>query len=197
MLLGIGPDGPVKGRRVAVTGLGAVTCCGVGVDALWDGLINPTVIGGAVRDFDPGVWFGPKEVRQLDKFAQFSIAAANMAVSSAGDLAVDPAKAGVMFATGVGGLETLAEQVLVFDQRGANRVSPRLVPMMMANVERLASPCAWAGAAPARLSVRPVPPALTPWRRRPSWSPAVAATWPSVAAPRPAWCRWPWPPSPT
>ncbi len=133
MLLGIGPDGPVKGRRVAVTGLGAVTCCGVGVDALWDGLINPTVIGGAVRDFDPGVWFGPKEVRQLDKFAQFSIAAANMAVSSAGDLAVDPAKAGVMFATGVGGLETLAEQVLVFDQRGANRVSPRLVPMMMAN----------------------------------------------------------------
>ena len=41
MQLGIGPDGPIRGRRVAVTGLGAVTCCGVGVDALWDGLLHP------------------------------------------------------------------------------------------------------------------------------------------------------------
>jgi 3-oxoacyl-[acyl-carrier-protein] synthase II len=133
MLLGIGPDGPVRGRRVAVTGLGAVTCCGVGVDALWEGLLHPSVVGGPVRGFDPGEWLGPKEVRQLDRFAQFSIAAADMAVRSAGDIAVDPAKAGVIFATGVGGLETLAEQVLVFDQKGGNRVSPRLVPMMMAN----------------------------------------------------------------
>jgi 3-oxoacyl-[acyl-carrier-protein] synthase II len=133
MQLGIGADGPVRGRRVAVTGLGAVTCCGVGVDALWDGLLSPSVVGGEVRGFDAAEWFGPKEVRQLDKFAQFSIAGADMAVQAAGDLAIDPAKAGVIFATGVGGLETLAEQVHVFQTRGGSRVSPRLVPMMMAN----------------------------------------------------------------
>ena len=133
MLLGIGPDGPVRGRRVAVTGLGAVTCCGVGVDALWEGLLHPTVIGGGADAFDPGQFFGPKEVRQLDRFAQLSMASADMAVQDAGELDFDPAKAGVVYATGVGGLETLVNQALVFDKRGADRVSPRLVPMMMAN----------------------------------------------------------------
>ncbi len=133
MQLGIGAGGPIPGRRVAVTGLGAVTCCGVGVEALWDGLLHPSVVGGVVRDYEPADWFGPKEVRQLDRFAQFSIAAADMAVNAAGDLAVDPAKAGVIFATGVGGFETLAEQVGVYNAKGPDRVSPRLVPMMMAN----------------------------------------------------------------
>jgi 3-oxoacyl-[acyl-carrier-protein] synthase II len=133
MQLGIGPDGPVPGRRVAVTGLGAVSCCGVGVDALWQGLLHPSVIGGAARDFDPEQWFGPKEVRQVDRFAQFSVASAAMAFEDAGELDVDPAKAGVIFATGVGGFETLASQVGVYNERGARRVSPRLVPMMMAN----------------------------------------------------------------
>ena len=133
MLIGTGSDGPIHGRRVAVTGLGAITCCGVGVDALWDGLLHPSVVGGEVRGYEPKDWFGPKEVRQLDRFAQFSMVAADMAFLDAGDLAVDPAKAGVIFATGVGGLETLADQVRVYDKKGPDRVSPRLVPMMMAN----------------------------------------------------------------
>jgi len=133
MQLGIGADGPIRGRRVAVTGLGAVTCCGVGVDALWDGLLHPTVVGGEVRGYDPTEFFGPKEARQLDRFAQYSMVAADMAVEEAGELAVDPAKAGVMFATGVGGLDTLASQVVLYTEKGADRVSPRLVPMMMVN----------------------------------------------------------------
>jgi 3-oxoacyl-[acyl-carrier-protein] synthase II len=133
MLIGTGVDGPIHGRRVAVTGLGAITCCGVGVDALWDGLLHPSVIGGEVRGYEPKDWFGPKEVRQLDRFAQMSMVAADMAAQDAGDLAVDPAKAGVIFATGVGGLETLADQVGVYNEKGPDRVSPRLVPMMMVN----------------------------------------------------------------
>jgi 3-oxoacyl-[acyl-carrier-protein] synthase II len=133
MQLGIGPDGPIRGRRVAITGIGAVTCCGVGVDALWDGLLHPSVVGGAVPDFGPEQWFGAKEVRQLDRFAQFSIASADLAVKDAGNIDADPAKSGVIFATGVGGFDTLAEQVGVYNERGARRVSPRLVPMMMAN----------------------------------------------------------------
>jgi 3-oxoacyl-[acyl-carrier-protein] synthase II len=133
MQIGIGAEGPIRGRRVAVTGLGAITCCGVGVDALWDGLLYPKVVGGVVRDYEPTDWFGPKEVRQLDRFAQLSMVSAEQAVAAAGDLAVDPAKAGVVFATGVGGLETLAGQVGVYNEKGSDRVSPRLVPMMMAN----------------------------------------------------------------
>ncbi len=133
MQVGIGAQGPIRGRRVAVTGLGAITCCGVGVDALWEGLLRPSVTGGVVQGYEPQDFFGPKEVRQLDRFAQLSMVSADMAVQGAGDLAVDPAKAGVVFATGVGGLETLADQVGVFNAKGGDRVSPRLVPMMMAN----------------------------------------------------------------
>ncbi|HEY1827001.1 MAG TPA: beta-ketoacyl-ACP synthase II [Acidimicrobiales bacterium] len=133
MQLGIGPDGPIQGRRVAITGLGAVTCCGVGVDALWEGLLHPSVIGGEARGFDPEAFFGPKEVRQIDRFAQFSMVAADMAVADAGEIEADPAKAGVIFATGVGGFDTLAREVGVYNEKGARRVSPRLVPMMMAN----------------------------------------------------------------
>jgi 3-oxoacyl-[acyl-carrier-protein] synthase II len=134
MLLGLGPDGPIKGRRVAVTGVGAVTCCGQGANALWDGLVKPSIEGERrVLDFDPADYFGPKEARRVDRFAQFSVATADMALADAGTLDADPDRSGVIFATGVGGFNTLAEQVLVYHERGPRKVSPFLVPMMMAN----------------------------------------------------------------
>jgi 3-oxoacyl-(acyl-carrier-protein) synthase len=91
MQLGIGRRRPDPGSARRHHRAGGVTCCGVGVDALWDGLLHPSVVGGPVRDFEPEQWFGPKEVRQLDRFAQFSIAAADLAVTDAGDLEADPA----------------------------------------------------------------------------------------------------------
>jgi len=134
MLLGLGPDGPVQGRRVAITGLGVLACCGIGLDAFWDGLQRPAPEGERrVPGFDPTVWFGPKEVRRVDRFAQFSVAAADMAIADAGDIGADPDRSGVVFGTGVGGLETLQEQIAVFLEKGARRVSPFLIPMMMAN----------------------------------------------------------------
>jgi len=134
MLIGRGSDGPITGRSVVITGLGAVTCCGVGVDALWEQLLHPTLSGERrVPDFDPSVWLGPKEARRMDRFAQMSVAAAELARADAGELDPDPDRSGVIFATGVGGFETLVEQVLVCDRKGADRVSPFLVPMMMAN----------------------------------------------------------------
>ncbi len=134
MLLRTGPDGPIVGRSVAITGVGAVTCCGIGADALWEQLLHPTVSGERkVPDFDPLRWFGPKEARRLDRFAQMSVAAAEMARVDAGDLDADPARSGVIYASGVGGFHTLVEQVLVCAAKGPDRVSPFLVPMMMAN----------------------------------------------------------------
>ena len=198
MQIGIGADGPIRGRRVAVTGLGAVTCCGVGVDALWDGLLHPTVVGGVVRDYDPTDWFGPKEVRQLDRFAQLSMVAADQAVSAAGELAVDPAKAGVVFATGVGGFETLANQVGVYNEKGPDRVSPRLVPMMMANAGAagISMRLGWRGPVRGHLHRLRRRDARHCRRSQAGGHPA-AATWPSGAARKPACTRWHWLPSPT
>jgi len=134
MLLGVGPDGPVGGRRVVITGMGIVSCCGIGLDAFWDGLHRPAPDGERrVADFDPTAWFGPKEVRRVDRFAQFSVACADMALVDAGEIGVDPDRSGVIFATGVGGLATLQEQIGVFYDKGPRRVSPFLIPMMMAN----------------------------------------------------------------
>jgi 3-oxoacyl-[acyl-carrier-protein] synthase II len=134
MLLGLGPDGPVAGRRVAITGIGAISCCGVGAEALWDGLNGPAMTGEhRVAGFDPSPWFGPKEVRQLDRFAQFSVAVSLMAMDDAGEPVADPGRSGVVIGTGVGGLESLEAQILLFGEKGPRRVSPRLVPMMMAN----------------------------------------------------------------
>ena len=134
MLLGLGPDGPIRGRRVAVTGIGAVTCCGVGVEALWEGLVTPSISGERrVRGFEVTDYFDSKEARRVDPFAAFSVASAEMALADAGELGVDPGRAGVLFATGVGGFQTLADQVGVYNERGARRVSPFLVPMMMVN----------------------------------------------------------------
>jgi 3-oxoacyl-[acyl-carrier-protein] synthase II len=134
MLLGIGPDGPVRSRRVAITGLGVVACCGVGTKAFWEGLQRPAPEGEhRVPDFDPTTWFGPKEVRRVDRFCQFSVATAEMALTDAGNLGVDPDRAGVVFATGVGGLGSLEEQIEIYLQKGPRRISPFLVPMMMPN----------------------------------------------------------------
>ncbi len=134
MLLGFGPDGPIAGRRVAITGRGVLSCCGVGPDALWKGLNGLPMAGERrVPDFDPELWVSAKEARQLDRFAQFSVAVAAMALDDAGDLGADPGRSAVIMGTGVGGLQTLEDQIIIFGEKGARRVSPRLVPMMMSN----------------------------------------------------------------
>jgi len=134
MLLGFGPDGPIPGRRVAITGIGVVSCCGVGPTALWEGLNGPAPTGERrASAFDPERWLSNKAARQLDRFAQFSVAAADMAREDAGELGADPGRSAVIMGTGVGGLDTLQTQILVLGEKGPRRVSPRLVPMMMGN----------------------------------------------------------------
>ena len=131
-------------RRVAVTGLGVVASCGVGTDAFWDGLCGPAPDGERrVHDFDPTPHFdNPKEVRRSDRCTQFAIAAADMALEQAGSLTADLSRRGVFIGTGIGGIETLEEQILIRHEKGSRRVSPFMVPMMMPN------------AAPAAVSMR-------------------------------------------
>jgi len=122
-------------RRVAVTGLGVVATCGVGADAFWDGLCGPAPEGDRlVHDFDPSPHFeNPKEVRRSDRCTQFAIAAADMALEQAGTLTAEAPRKGVFIGTGIGGIQTLEDQILVMAEKGARRVSPFLVPMMMPN----------------------------------------------------------------
>ena len=125
------------GRRVAVTGLGVVAPCGVGRDAFWSGLLGPGLTGGrttVIADWDPAPYFdSPKEARRADRVEQFGLAAAAEALAQAGHVGVDPERFGVVVGTGIGGLHTLEEQVRVLIEKGERRVSPFLVPMMMAN----------------------------------------------------------------
>jgi 3-oxoacyl-[acyl-carrier-protein] synthase II len=124
-----------NGRRVVVTGIGVVAACGTGRDAYWQGLLAPAPVGDrVVADFDPTAWFeSPKDARRSDRFTQFAIAAATMALEQSGDPGYDPGRKGVLVATGVGGLATMEEQAITLHDKGPRRVSPFLVPMMMAN----------------------------------------------------------------
>ena len=122
-------------RTVAVTGLGVVGPCGVGADAFWQGLLAPPADGDRrVPDWDPAPWFeNPKEARRADPFTQFALAAAAMALEEAGELDADPARIGVMVGTGIGGIGTNEQQIVVRHEKGDRRVSPFLIPMMMPN----------------------------------------------------------------
>ena len=124
----------IGSRRVAVTGIGVVASCGVGPDAFWDGLLREPPAGPRrIDDWDATDLFGPKEIRRVDRFTQFAVAAAEQALAEAGDLGADPDRSGVLIGTGVGGLNTLEEQIVLRHEKGERRVSPFLVPMMMSN----------------------------------------------------------------
>lgn len=141
---------PSRPRRVVITGVGMVTPLGPDVASNWDALISgrsgigritrfdpapyETQIAGEVHDFDPSAYMDRKEVRRTDRFTHFGVAAASQALKDAGlETVKDPERAGTAIATGVGGLETLIKEVLLMEERGPSRLSPFLVPMLMAN----------------------------------------------------------------
>lgn len=127
-----------QGRRVAITGLGVVAPCGLGKQAYWDGLLGPGLdgVGRSVQiaewDWSP-YYQSRKEARRADLSEQYAVAAATEALHQAGELTADRTRIGTIFGTGVGGIQTLEEQIELRLDKGERRVSPFLVPMMMAN----------------------------------------------------------------
>jgi 3-oxoacyl-[acyl-carrier-protein] synthase II len=117
--------------------LGVVAPCGIGKNDYWKGLLGPGLTDRKyveIENWDPLPYFdNPKDARRADRVEQFALAAASEAFAQAGDIKVDRTRFGTIFATGIGGLHTLEEQVLVRAEKGERRVSPFLVPMMMAN----------------------------------------------------------------
>ncbi len=126
-----------RARRVAITGYGVVAPCGIGKQAFWEGLLGAGLTTGrttSIAEWDPLPWFdNPKQARRADRVEQFAVAAAAEAFEHAGRPEVDPRRFGTIFASGIGGLHTLEEQVQIRLEKGDRRVSPFLIPMLMAN----------------------------------------------------------------
>jgi 3-oxoacyl-[acyl-carrier-protein] synthase II len=126
-----------RGRRVVITGYGVVAPCGIGKAAYWTGLLGPGITDRKVTTidgWDPLPWFdGPKEARRADRVEQFALAAAAEAFEHAGRPDVPSERIATIFGSGIGGLHTLEEQVQIRLEKGERRVSPFLIPMLMAN----------------------------------------------------------------
>lgn len=139
-------------RRVAVTGVGVVTPIGIGKDVFWNNLLAgvsgisqieafdptdyPVRIAGEIKDFDPTQYIDRKEARHMDRFSQFAVASAQMAVADAGLLleAEDHARMGTIVGTGIGGIRTITDIYKKMSVRGPKRVNPFAIPMMIANM---------------------------------------------------------------
>jgi 3-oxoacyl-[acyl-carrier-protein] synthase II len=139
-------------KRVAVTGLSVISPLGSQVATFWERLIKgesgitrvagfdpsifSTQIAGAVTDFIPENFFDSKEIRHMDRFVQFAAAAGKMALEDS-KLVIDESNAhrvGVSIGTGIGGIQTLLDNHKTMLERSPKRISPFLIPMMIANM---------------------------------------------------------------
>jgi len=138
-------------KRIVITGLGCLSPLANDWPNTWNALVKgvsgiapithfdasryETRFAGEVKNFDPVALFGSKEARRMDRFTQFALAAALQAVENAG-LKIEDAnrdRIGALIGTGIGGVSTMTEQMAVLAERGPDRVSPFLVPMMLAD----------------------------------------------------------------
>jgi 3-oxoacyl-[acyl-carrier-protein] synthase II len=138
-------------RQVVVTGMGCISPVGNNVKETWDSILagksgaamithfdaskHKTRFAAEVKGFDPLALFGPRETRKMDRFTQFAAAVAIEALEQS-DLKIDESnrdRVGVLIGTGIGGIGSLLEQAEVMRQRGPDRVSPFLVPMMISD----------------------------------------------------------------
>ena len=139
----------MKDRRVVVTGLGAVTPVGNDVKTMWENIVAgnsgidfitkvnreefPVHVAAEVKEFDPKLHIDKKDIRKMDLFTQYAVAAAKMAVEDA-KLTIDESNAtrvGVWIGCGIGGMQTYEEQMRRFIDKGYKRVSPFFVPMLI------------------------------------------------------------------
>ena len=138
--------------RAVITGMGVISPVGNSLEEFWRNLTAgnsgidfvtrfdvsdlPTRVAAEVKDFEPSEWIDKKEARRMDRFVQFALAAAKMAIADAGlDMEqVDKERAAAVVGCGIGGVVTFEEQKEVLMNKGAGRVSPFFVPMLISNM---------------------------------------------------------------
>ncbi len=139
-------------RRVVVTGMGAVTPIGIGVEAFWEGLKQGRTgfapitrfdaseykcsLAAEVRDFDPEKYMDKKTARRMEQFCQFAVAAAGEAIADAGlNLEQEDSwRVGCSIGSGIGSLQAMEREYDRLTQKGPSRVSPLFVPLMISNM---------------------------------------------------------------
>ena len=139
-------------NRVVITGIGAITPIGIGKDAFWDGLMAGkngidkitrfdaaeygSQIAGEVKGFEPAEYIDKKESKRMDRYTQFAVAAAKLAIEDAKlDLEKeDHDRIGTFVGAGIGGIETMNGQYEKLFAKGPSRISPFFIPMMIANM---------------------------------------------------------------
>lgn len=138
-------------KRVVITGMGCVSPVGNNVKETWNALLagrsgaapissfdassHKTKFAAEVKGFDGGAMFGPREARKMDRFTQFATSATLEALEQSG-LKIDESnrdRVGILIGSGIGGVITIIEQYQVYKERGPDRVSPFLVPMMISD----------------------------------------------------------------
>src|SRR6185295_19382144 len=134
-------------RRVAVTGLGAITPIGLDAPSTWQAAVAgesgvdfiqafdpsefPVRIAGEVKGFDPASVAPPKEARRMDRNVLLALGAAQEAWREGGLNGVDPARVGVVVGSAIGGLPGIVEQTYVLRDRGPDRISPFFIPSVL------------------------------------------------------------------
>ena len=141
-------------RRVVITGMGAVTPCGIGVDNFWQSMINgksgisvieqmdtelQTVkIAAEIKDkdFNPEQYIDPKDAKRMDRYTQFAVVAADEAIKDSGlvDAGYDPYKVGVIVSSAAGGFNTFEKNHLAMIDRGPTKGSPFTIPMLIVDM---------------------------------------------------------------
>ena len=139
-------------QRVVVTGMGAVTPVGIGVETFWQGLqagksgiarvthFDPTgfrsQLAAEVKDFDPQEWIDKKSIERMDRFTQFAVAAAAMAMKDAGldNYGFDKCRAGVIIGSGIGGSASIEEGHYRIQEKGPNSLTPFFVSKLLINM---------------------------------------------------------------
>ena len=144
----------MSNRRVVITGMGAVTPFGLGIDKFWHSLIegksgvssidNLAMEGHLVtfaanvkdEDFNPEELLGPKEAKRMDRYTQFAIVAADEAVADSGiqEAGIDPYRIGVMVSAAAGGFSTFEKNHIAMLDRGPTKCSPFTIPMLIADM---------------------------------------------------------------
>ncbi|MDD4924188.1 MAG: beta-ketoacyl-ACP synthase II [Dehalococcoidales bacterium] len=141
-----------KSNRVVITGIGMISPLGLDANTTWTGLVNgksgidyvtqfdarslDTKFGGEIKGFDPNNYMSSKDARRADRFAQLAVAASKEALEQS-RLEINNGNEkniGVIIGSGIGGLTTLYEQMAVLKEKGPDRVSPFLVPMMIGDM---------------------------------------------------------------
>lgn len=139
-------------KRVVITGLGAITPIGIGKENFWNSLLegksgigyitkfdaenHDAKIAAEVKDFNPTDFLDKKEAKRMDRMAQFAVVGAKLALED-GEINLDSLnrdRIGAIIGSGIGGIDTLENEVIKYTEKGPSRVSPLFIPMMIANM---------------------------------------------------------------